>query len=166
MTLRPLLLVSVIGLLAACRDKPPTETTGRDATTVAQQPPSTADTPADASGPPEVASDDAATAGSADAAPEPPSSPPSPAVDRAALLKAVRTSYPQAAIGASSRADTVVITFGPGPTADNASLFASAFLRRHQSVLAAAPLGNVFSSDRGTGDRARRSDSTVVRAHV
>ena len=151
MFLRPLLLVSLIGLLAACRDKPPTETTGSDATAVAQQPPSTADTPTHATvSPPEVATDDdAATTGPADAAPERPSPPPPPAVDRAALLKAIRASYPQAAIGAGSGADNVVITFGPGPTADNASRFTSAFLRKHQRVLAAGSLVYIFASDRG-----------------
>lgn len=61
----------------------------------------------------------------------------------------MRASYPHAALGASAHPDTVIITFGPGPTADNASTFTAAFLKRHQGMLGGGPSSNVFSSERG-----------------
>jgi len=138
MTCRSLFLAAVVGLLLACRDRAPAEATPSDAT------------PTTIPRPQETASADAALpSASVDPEPEPPGPPPPPAVDKGSLLKAVRASYPQAAMGATARPGTVTITFGPGPTADNASTFTAAFLKRHQGVLGAGPLSAVFSSERG-----------------
>ena len=87
--------------------------------------------------------------------PHPPLHGPVPAPPRVttnpeAILAEVRSTYPQARLEPSGSADSIRLTFGPGPLVTSADAFASSFFPHYAERLGTGPLGRVFGTDRGS----------------
>jgi len=67
-----------------------------------------------------------------------------------AILAEVRSTYPQARLEPSGSADSIRLTFGPGPLVTSADAFASPFFPHYAERLGTGPLGRIFGTDRGS----------------
>ncbi len=76
--------------------------------------------------------------------------PPPVTTNPEAILAQMRSTYPQARVEPSGLADSIRVTFGPGPLVTSADVFASSFFPQYAERLGTGPLGRIFGTDRGS----------------